>query len=464
MVRPNYKTPLVSIVTACYNAAPFIEDLLKSVVAQDYFNWEMIIVDDFSVDNSIEIIEAKVKELGIGDRVTLLTQNRNRGYGYTLWNAIKHSHGQLIAVVDADDALCGHKALSITVKTHRKYPDVALTYSNYMECNSKLEPCNLYRTRQLKKIEKYIYTKIRINHLKVFKRIYYDATVGVNRKLRRTVDKDLVLKLEEVGELMYIDSALYLYRKHASNISRGKKAKESAENAATDRRQIYADAHDRRRLQSLTWLKAAKCKHLQLKWGDYDAFAKCPGHSNKLEILDALREVIKIVGAGASVLDVGCGAGHFMWAIKDNVSKLVGLDYSPAMLVLVEEQFMENGLTPELVPGSCWDLPFPDNYVDIAYQVDVCMHVGGSWDAIKEMIRVAKRYVVFTGPSFEPDLVKCMDRSIGSGKRWAVSIPLLIKELDLLKASGDIKSYTFKDRKPTDVYKHKILVVEKGER
>lgn len=462
MPKPNYKTPLISIVTACYNTTPFISDLLKSVLAQDYSNWEMIIVDDFSTDNSVKIIEDKVKELGIGDRVTLLRQNRNRGYGYTLWNAIKHSKGQLVAIVDADDALHGHQALSISVKTHRKYPDVALTYSNYMNCNANLEPCELYKTRQIATNEKYIDTKIRVNHLKVFKRIYYDATEGVNRKLRRTVDKDLVLKLEEVGELKHIELPLYLYRKHNSNISRGKKAKDTSEEAATDRRQIYSDARTRRRdsLQSTTWLKAEKCKHLQLKWGDYDAFAECPSHSNKQEILDTLRDTIDHVGDNASALDVGCGAGHFMWAIKDKVSKLIGLDYSPAMLVLVEEQFFNNGIIPELVPGSCWSLPFEDNDVDIAYQVDVCMHVGGSWESIKEMIRVAKRYVVFTGPSFDPDLIHCMDINI-SGKRWAVSISLLIKELDQLKAEGIIKDYKFKKRKPTDVYKHKILVVEK---
>ncbi len=87
------------------------------------------------------------------------------------------------------------------------------------------------------------------------------------------------------------------------------------------------------------------------------------------------------------------------------------------------------------------------------------MHVGGSCDAIKEMIRVSNKYVVFTGPSFE-SFTNEMDRRIG-GKSWAVSVPLLEKELINLIKNSTIKSYIYVDRPKSPTYNHRILVVEK---
>mgnify|MGYP000703970348 CR=1 FL=1 len=47
---------LVSIITPSYNSAKFIRQCIKSVIAQTYTNWEMLIIDDYSIDNSREII------------------------------------------------------------------------------------------------------------------------------------------------------------------------------------------------------------------------------------------------------------------------------------------------------------------------------------------------------------------------------------------------------------------------
>lgn len=221
-----------------------------------------------------------------------------------------------------------------------------------------------------------------------------------------------------------------------------------------------------KRRQSKKWLEAEKCKKLQKKWGlDYDEFVRKPNKENKVAVIKALNDIVDKLDVDNTVLEVGCGAGHFMWAIKDKVSNLIGLDYSPYMLDLTREQFSKVGLKPELKLGSCWKLPFSSNYVDFSFSIDVNMHIGGSWEAIREMIRVSRQYVLFTGPSFD-QFTNTMDqqkvkKKLKRGKRWGVSLPLLETNLQELRKKKVIVDYYFLERAPTSWFNHKILVIKK---
>lgn len=57
-----FMSPMVSIITPCYNSRLYISKTIESVISQTYENWEMIIVDDCSEDNSVEIIEKYQKQ------------------------------------------------------------------------------------------------------------------------------------------------------------------------------------------------------------------------------------------------------------------------------------------------------------------------------------------------------------------------------------------------------------------
>ena len=214
------------------------------------------------------------------------------------------------------------------------------------------------------------------------------------------------------------------------------------------------------KLQSKKWDSMEKCKKLQNKWGDYNSFSEDPNKSNKIVIINELKRVCGIIGKESSVLEVGCGAGHFMWVIKDLVKENHGMDYSKPMLTLTKEQFEKNNYKVFLKQGSCWNLPYNDNSFDFVFQVDVCMHIGGSWESIKEMIRVSKRFVFFTGPSFE-NFIDMINKKISGGKRWSISVPLLKRELEIMKKKEIIKEYKFFYREPTKYYNHKILIIEK---
>lgn len=91
---------LVSIITPSFNCSKYISETIRSVQSQTYQNWEMIIVDDCSTDNSREIISQFCKT---DPRVKLFTQEKNQGAGAARTRALHIAKGRYIAYLDSDD-------------------------------------------------------------------------------------------------------------------------------------------------------------------------------------------------------------------------------------------------------------------------------------------------------------------------------------------------------------------------
>ena len=92
---------MVSIVVPVYNAANYIEKTMDMVCSQTYKDWELILVDDASRDNSAEIIENYIKKQG--KRIRLIRKNVNQGAAEARNTGIDASSGRFIAFLDADD-------------------------------------------------------------------------------------------------------------------------------------------------------------------------------------------------------------------------------------------------------------------------------------------------------------------------------------------------------------------------
>ncbi|MCM3727692.1 glycosyltransferase family 2 protein [Neobacillus cucumis] len=92
--------PLVSIITPVYKAEKFIAETIQSAQEQTYKNWEMILVNDQSPDNSVKIIN----EFAVSDkRIRLLNLPTNSGAAIARNTAIKAANGKYIAFLDSDD-------------------------------------------------------------------------------------------------------------------------------------------------------------------------------------------------------------------------------------------------------------------------------------------------------------------------------------------------------------------------
>jgi len=91
---------LVSIITPCYNSSKYIEETIKSIKEQTYNNWELIIVDDYSTDNSVDLVK---KIILVDSRVKLIELKVNSGPAISRNVGIKMAKGDFITFIDSDD-------------------------------------------------------------------------------------------------------------------------------------------------------------------------------------------------------------------------------------------------------------------------------------------------------------------------------------------------------------------------
>ncbi|MGD1871437.1 MAG: glycosyltransferase family 2 protein [Mastigocoleus sp.] len=91
--------PIVSVIVPAYNAEAFISRTLESILSQTYKNIEVIIVDDGSQDNTVNIVKNFIKR----DQRIRLLQQENSGVASARNLAIAHACGEYIAPIDADD-------------------------------------------------------------------------------------------------------------------------------------------------------------------------------------------------------------------------------------------------------------------------------------------------------------------------------------------------------------------------
>lgn len=120
------KTPRVSVIVPNYNHAPYLRERLDSIVNQTFSDWELIILDDASTDDSILII----REYEARDpRITFLPQTTNSGSPFAQWNkGVARAQGEFIWIAESDDR--AHPALlEVLTAELDAHPEAVLAYA-----------------------------------------------------------------------------------------------------------------------------------------------------------------------------------------------------------------------------------------------------------------------------------------------------------------------------------------------
>lgn len=209
--------PLISIVTPCYNASEFISQTIESVLSQSYSDWEMIIVDDHSTDQSADIVKSYSDK---DDRIVLLSTERNTGSPAIPRNiGIDNSKGKYIALLDADDIWYPNKLADQLSLMQSKRCRISYTNGEMMDENGNI-------LREMKKAEWVDYRRtLKRNELSCSSVMFEKESIG-DLRFENRPKEDFVFWIQlmnKTGLKAYnTNSVLYAYRLVDNSRSRNK--------------------------------------------------------------------------------------------------------------------------------------------------------------------------------------------------------------------------------------------------
>lgn len=204
------KKGFVSVVMSAYNAEKFIGDSIRSILDQTYDNWEFIIINDYSSDNTLQIIERFSDN---DSRIKLIQNKENLGLTTSLNICLKHAEGEFIARLDADD-ISEPLRLEKQVNFLNHHPDIALVgLGGYLINNSghKVSRINVISRefvirRLMMRLNLFIHSSIMVR-----RRIIED--VGwYRKKFWYAQDYDLILRVSDKYMLSNIPDHLVGWR------------------------------------------------------------------------------------------------------------------------------------------------------------------------------------------------------------------------------------------------------------
>jgi glycosyltransferase involved in cell wall biosynthesis len=216
----------VTLLVANYNNGPYLIECFESIIGQTYKNWNAIILDDCSTDNSVEIIQGFIKD---DQRFQLIAESENRGVGYAKKKLVDCATGEIAAFLDPDDIIVPG-ALQSIVEQLSNNPALVAVYTGYCICDSRLENCAQVRNYPfgIRVKNSFWQTGIgSIHPLFGFRREAYRLTEGIDPAYRIGEDLDLYLKLEELGDFLRLEEIGYKVRRHDKSLTAEAKATQS---------------------------------------------------------------------------------------------------------------------------------------------------------------------------------------------------------------------------------------------
>ena len=201
------KKPLFSVLMANYNNAKYLLNAINSVEKQTYTNWEIILVDDGSTDNSRELYF----RLAHNPKIHIYYNDVNRGCGYTKARCAALANGEICGFLDPDDAFLPD-AIEKHVNAHIANPNASVVYSKAYYCDTDFNILDKAILPDFSGGKTYFdYRWEGCMHLTTYKKYFYDKTCGINPKAYAGVDQDLYFLIEEVGNIVALDEFCYYY-------------------------------------------------------------------------------------------------------------------------------------------------------------------------------------------------------------------------------------------------------------
>lgn len=223
---PTYTNcPNVSVIMPCYNHSKYIRKSIDGVLRQSYADIELIVVDDDSKDESVDIVETYKKE---DNRIKTVYHDGNMGVSKSRNDAISISRGKYIAFCDADDIWEKDK-LEIQCKCLEDNPEFDVVFSDSIVINEdgisigkKFSDTHRYDYRKDVFIQLCLTNFINTQTV-VLRRSCLDGNIMFNEGMKYLEDWLYWIELAREHKFMYIDIPLAKYRIHSGSTRHDKK-------------------------------------------------------------------------------------------------------------------------------------------------------------------------------------------------------------------------------------------------
>lgn len=211
-------SPLVSIITPAYNSSGFIGETIAAIQAQSFKDWELLITDDCSTDDTAKLVDAIAEK---DPRIKLSVLERNSGAAVARNEALARASGRYIAFCDSDDIWTADKLEKQLAFMQER--QCGLSFTSYHKADND---GNIYRTVHCPSKISYRQIK-RFNSICCLTALYDTAMVGKVPAplLRKRQDWALWIKVLEKCSISYgLDEALGIYRVRKGSLSKGRKS------------------------------------------------------------------------------------------------------------------------------------------------------------------------------------------------------------------------------------------------
>lgn len=209
--------PKISVVMSVYNSERFLKYSIESILNQTYFNFEFIIINDGSTDNSANII-SKYKKLD--RRIIFINYSNNKGLTFRLNQAIKKTKNNLIARQDADD-ISYPKRFKYQIQWFKKNKTGVMCGTNaiIIDENNYKKNIFLFETDYKNICKKLVYQNCFIHSSVMMKKDTFLKVGCYQQEFKYSQDYDLFCRLSRSGITENIAERLVEIRKHSESIT-----------------------------------------------------------------------------------------------------------------------------------------------------------------------------------------------------------------------------------------------------
>jgi glycosyltransferase involved in cell wall biosynthesis len=212
----------VTVLITVYDRERYIGDAIDSVIAQDYDDWDILVVDDGSTDRTVEVVKSRMSD----DRVALI-QMKHGGTVAATALGIEHARGSVITSLDSDDKLMPG-ALSAVLPAFANNPRLGFVWTNWVDSTGD-NGAGDFLPDEKTLTEAIISGWWKATHERFFRKEFYLQSGGLDTSIKYAVDVQVALLIGKTGcDTLHIPKVTYWYRIHPHQITKERPVEVSA--------------------------------------------------------------------------------------------------------------------------------------------------------------------------------------------------------------------------------------------